>query len=201
MRITGAESYAELRDSISHDWIHRLVGWGMTPFPIPNVLRDPVAYFDALVPDLLLLTGGDDPGATPERDATETRLLARAAARGCPVLGVCRGMQLINRHFGGGLRPVAGHVATRHPIAVEAPLRALYGAETTVNSFHALGIGSDDLASGLLAAAADAEGFIEALVDPTQAIAAVMWHPERPGAPEADRRLVERLIAEGAFWA
>jgi N5-(cytidine 5'-diphosphoramidyl)-L-glutamine hydrolase len=201
LRVTQADGYIEPRDAISHDWIRRLEAWNMTPVLIPNVLREPVAYFDALAPDLLLLTGGDDPGATPERDALEDRLLAHAVARGRPVFGVCRGMQMINLHFGGRLCPVDGHVATAHPVALAQAWRGLYGEAVRVNSFHAQGIAPDALGDALTAVAADDQGRAEALVHVSRPVAGVMWHPERAGAPDADRQLVERLLTTGAFWA
>ena len=86
MRVTEAVDYHEPRDSISHDWLDRLQKWDMTPLPVPNRLGDPCGYLDALAPDLLVLTGGDDPGTCPTRDATEQALLdhARAAPAGHP---------------------------------------------------------------------------------------------------------------------
>lgn len=200
MRITEAPGTAELRDAISHDWLARLAAWDMTPVPVPNILAQPEAYLDGLGVDLLVLTGGDDLGVTPERDATESRLLAHAVGKGLAVLGVCRGMQLINHHLGGRLSRIDDHVACSHDIVVEPVWRDLYDGRTTVNSFHALGIPADGLAEGLAAAAFDSEGHVEAFHHRTKPLAGVMWHPERPDAPAEDRRLIESLTAEGAFW-
>lgn len=200
LRVTNAAGYHEPRDSISHDWLARLAEWAMTPLLIPNRLAEPAAYLDGMEPDLLVLTGGDDVGATPERDATEAALLDHALARGLAILGVCRGMQLVNLRLGGTLGPVAGHVAQPHPVAIEPAWHGIYGAETTVNSFHAHGIPAAALAPGLVAAARDGDGNVEAFHGGARPMAAVMWHPERPAAPAADRRLLERLAGEGAFW-
>ena len=96
MRVTEAENYIERRDSISHDWIERLDSWNYTAVPVPNG-GDPVALLKELKPGLLILTGGDDLGLFPERDASEKKLLGVAMESGTPVLGVCRGLQLINQ--------------------------------------------------------------------------------------------------------
>ncbi|MEE9250004.1 MAG: gamma-glutamyl-gamma-aminobutyrate hydrolase family protein [Alphaproteobacteria bacterium] len=201
MRVADATGYRESRDSISHDWLARLSDWNMTPVLVPNVLTEPGTYLDGLKADLLVLTGGDDPGAAPKRDATESRLLDHALGRNLPVLGVCRGMQLINLHFGGSLGQLEGHVARPHGVTVEPTWLGVYDAETTVNSFHDQGIPPGGLASGLAAAAFDPDGNVEALHHHSLPVAAVMWHPEREKPLAGDRRLMRKLAKYGAFWA
>lgn len=201
LRITQASGYREPRDAISHDWLARLQSWNMTPVLIPNILESPEEYLDAVAPDLLILSGGDDPGATPERDATEARLLIHALNRKRSVFGVCRGMQLINLHFGGRIAPVTGHVATTHAVTIDERWRDFYASRPIVNSYHGQGISGRDLASGLVATATDEALWIEGFVHEALPMAAVMWHPERDGGPfESDRKLIERLIATGASW-
>lgn len=200
MRVTNAAGYEEPRDSISHDWILRCETWGLTPLLVPNRLADPVAYLTALNADILILTGGDDIGRNPERDDTETRLLDHALKTELPVLGVCRGMQLINDRFGGDTASLDGHAAVRHEVTVTPPLATLYGAAAEVNSYHDLGIAENRLAPDLSAAAVDADGHVEAFVHTAHAAAGVMWHPERDRPVEGDRKLIEALIESGAFW-
>ena len=52
LRASQAKNYDEQRDSISHDWISKLVDWNWTPLLIPNLLKNPVEYLDSLKPDL-----------------------------------------------------------------------------------------------------------------------------------------------------
>lgn len=200
MRITEAAGYVEPRDSISHDWLMRLGEWGLTPVLVPNVVADPADYLERIEADILVLTGGEDLGLTPRRDATEAGLLAYAVSRRLPVFGVCRGMQLINHHFGGRTAPVDGHVACTHSVALGPAWTGLYGPSAEVNSYHAHGIAPDELASSLRAAAFDAEGHVEALYHPSLPIAGVMWHSERRGAPAGDARLVATLAAGRTPW-
>jgi gamma-glutamyl-gamma-aminobutyrate hydrolase PuuD len=193
-RVSKARDYDEPRDSLAHDWIATLEDWGLLPVLIFNTLHDPAGYLDVMDVDILILTGGENVGESPERDRTETALLEHALARRLPVLGVCRGLQLINHHFGGELVPVTSHVAAPHSVRVALAWQAHYGAETRVNSFHTLGIAGDGLAPALTAAAHDDDGMVEAAFHTDHPLAAVMWHPERESAPRGDAMLVSALM-------
>jgi len=160
--------------------------------------------------DALLLTGGEDvdparygavrhhsvTDVSPDRDDAEIALLTAARASRCPVLAICRGVQLLNVAFGGtliqdipSLRPHAlshdrgdGHHATRiHPvrIAPASRLGAALGVEDfQVNSFHHQA--PDRIADGLRATATAPDGIIEGLewhADDWWAVG-VQWHPE-----------------------
>lgn len=173
--------------------------------------------------DGLLLPGGPDVGprwhgqpahpfAEPSqhrRDEAEMLLLEGALRRGLPVLGVCRGMQLMGLLAGGrliqhlpdevghdGHSPADGSIAT-HEIAL-APgshLSRIYGARTTVNSHHHQAQGTP---GDLRVTAWTGDGVIEGLEDPARDfVVGVQWHPELSGDPvfgafvEACRRGVE----------
>ena len=130
--------------------------------------------------------------------------LARAAMeQDLPLLGICRGMQLLNVLRGGTLHQhlpdVVGHDghATRpghldaHLIrtAPGTRMRALLGGEATVMSGHHQGI--DQVGDGLVASAWSPDGAVEALEDPDRRYAVgVLWHPEQGG----DGRLFDALI-------
>jgi gamma-glutamyl-gamma-aminobutyrate hydrolase PuuD len=194
MRVTEATAYVERRDSISHDWLSRLDSWGMSPLLLPNK-GSYLETFDRARPDLLVLTGGDDPGVTPERDVAEQELFDNAVASGTPVLGVCRGLQLINHWMGGSLGTASGHVAVGHNIKIGALWEQFYGATATVNSFHTSVIPPGGLAHGLTATASDDAGNIEAFARTDAPVAGVMWHPERENSPNGDRRMIELFAA------
>jgi N5-(cytidine 5'-diphosphoramidyl)-L-glutamine hydrolase len=196
-RVTEATGYVEPRDSISHDWLKRLGEWGMVPFPVPNLLNDTASYIAAIAPDLLVLTGGDDLGATPDRDRAETELFDIALGRGLPVLGVCRGLQFINQRFGGSTVEIAGHVAVSHKVGFSPCWQPQYGNEDIVNSYHNLAIAPDGLGAALEVTATDSDGLIEAARHSELPVAGIMWHPERAAAPVGDRALFEFLIGQG----
>jgi putative glutamine amidotransferase len=156
----------------------------------------------------VLLTGGEDIdparyGATPSprlgpvdapRDALELALFDAARAASLPVLGICRGLQLINVAMGGDLwqdlpterpspvahdHPEARHDRT-HGVDVTDGSRAAAALGVTrldVNTFHHQGIRR--LAHGLVASATADDGLVEAVEAPEGGwLLAVQWHPE-----------------------
>ena len=152
---------------------------------------------DAACADALLLTGGGDlaparygqalSGAEEidaARDARELALVRDFLARGLPVLGICRGLQVVNVFFGGTLRQhIEGHSQIDgrdrlHTVCAEnGLLRALYGSRFTVNSAHHQSAGR--LGEGLCVLARADDGTVEALAHETLPVFAVQWHPER----------------------
>jgi putative glutamine amidotransferase len=181
--------------------------------PLPGV----AAAVDNL--DGVLLTGGGDVdpgryGAQPHpatsrvsesRDAAELAVLDAALAAGKPVLGVCRGMQLLNVARGGTLcqhlENDAGHTPPpgtfgSHPVRIAAGTRlaGILGANGSgfeVPTAHHQAI--DRLGDGLVATAWAEDGVVEA-VERSDASApflvAVQWHPEAG----ADPRLMKALV-------
>jgi putative glutamine amidotransferase len=153
------------------------------------------------------------------RDATELAILERALARDVPVLGICRGFQLINVHLGGSLEQhhlghapkyppdgasvaddPAGADAVRHEVtaAPGSRLAAACGdAAFVVNSSHHQVVTSDRLASDLRATAHVGE-LVEALESPSHRwVVAVQWHPERTAqVGAAATRIFDAFVAE-----
>jgi len=168
-------------------WVDWLQSLGFLPMilPVLNAHQsvEPGMLLDGM--DGLILTGGNDlsvtqgPTASQKRDRFEQQLLTAALARDLPVLGVCRGMQLINVSLGGGLTSVYGHVGDNHRIHLTGE-RSL-----TVNSYHQWGIDQANLAPVLQVWATDDNGFIEGLSHPQARLKGMMWHPERPHPDQA----------------
>jgi len=165
--------------------------------------------FDEGCAGLVLCGGGDlDPayfgqpprGSHPpdrRRDEAELALFAAFHGRGRPILGICRGMQVINVAMGGDLiqdlpplmgRFHGGGEGCVHPIRTRPGswLERLYGPEMTVNSFHHQAVGK--LGRGLSPSAWAEGGFPEALEDETGRVLGVQFHPERMAFHRRDGR-------------
>lgn len=185
-RVEHISSYGERRDCLDQQWYVLLEAMDMDGIAIPNGLREPLDWLARQKLDALILTGGNDlatlPDAkqpAPERDATETALLEWAQRCGIPVLGVCRGLQMMNHFCGGSLSAVGGHVATRHALQC-ADGDALFSHYHEVNSYHNMGILADDLARDMkVRAQALSDDSIEAVSHATLPWIGIMWHPER----------------------
>jgi putative glutamine amidotransferase len=117
----------------------------------------------------------------PERDLLELSQVEEALQSGKPVLGICRGLQLLNVYYGGTLHQDIGedHSLTRHGVrfAPSSKLASIARPET-VNSRHHQAI--DRLGKGLQISAWSAgDNIIEGVEDPSRPfVVAVQWHPE-----------------------
>lgn len=152
--------------------------------------------------DALLLPGGADidpsfygaenlgsKGIDRGLDLTELDLARKFCGLGRPILGICRGMQLLNVAFGGTLvQDLPTAVAHRwredtgdqvHMVTVprDSFLFELYGESFSVNSAHHQG--AERIGEGFQIAARAMDGGIEAIQCPEKRIYAVQWHPER----------------------
>ena len=185
-RVEVVAAYGERRDCLDQQWQVLFEQLGHQLVPVPNRLKAAQAWAEELALEGLVLTGGNDladlPGAAnpaPERDRTESGLLAWAEDRRCPVLGVCRGLQMINVWHGGVLTRVDGHVACRHPLEVCVGNVPGLADGMEVNSFHGWGVPEDGLGESLEVLARAGDGSIEALRHCMLPWLGMMWHPER----------------------
>lgn len=178
-------SYGERRDCLDQRWSALLAELAMMPVPIPNGMPNPDMMYKNFSLDGFILTGGNDLSILPdaanpasERDRTEALILDYALEHQLPVLGVCRGLQMINVFLGGRLSPVQGHVSVRHSLSVPDSSTA-YLQYSEVNSFHGWGVEHDGLGADLEAAVFAEDGTVEAFYHKRLPWLGIMWHPER----------------------
>jgi len=187
MRIETTVPYGERRDAISHEWMVFCDALGWVPILCPNSLSNPVEWFDSQSAHGIILTGGNDIGSEPMRDGTEQALVNCCLERRYPILGVCRGFQFLNCHFGGqltrDLSTAQGssntfHTGTRHDVFLEHPLSRGSEDVVNVNSFHCQGVLKKQLAPCLNRIASN-EDVVEAYASRELSVFGVQWHPER----------------------
>jgi putative glutamine amidotransferase len=141
-------------------------------------------------------------GTRPERDRFELALAHAALERDMPVLGICRGMQMLNVIQGGTLNQHLGlelhrhtpGVFTDHRVRLEPgslAQRVVGGEHTEVKSAHHQGL--EELGEGVVATGNADDGVIEAIELPGRSFAVgVLWHPEE----DEQSRVVGSLVSE-----
>lgn len=142
----------------------------------------------------------------PARDELEYALIAGALERGLPLLGICRGAQLLNVHCGGTLHQDLREVFPEHSprrqlfarkrIDVEPHTRlasALGRRHLRVNSLHRQGV--HELGEGIVVSARDHLGVIQGIERPAGPFCVgVQWHPELLPNRRSQRRLFRSLV-------
>lgn len=203
-RKTGAAfvGQPETLKAIEGDWYYvdyarGVYAAGGLPVHLPLDV-DPALFVDRL--DAIVMTGGSDVGpdrygAKPldsiettetERDDFELGLLDAATSAELPILGICRGLQILNVHAGGTLHQhVAAHSRydvdpseLTHDISIVAgsTIAGLYGETHSTNSLHHQTV--DEVGAGFTVTAQHEDGTVEGFEHDSLPILAVQWHPE-----------------------
>ena len=169
-------------DFIDHYWINFFEKKRHDFYVIPNSLKSLNLTLKIKKKiDLIIIPGGNDlfknDKLTKVRLKVEKELIKYSLKKNIPLLGVCRGMQVINYFFGGKIIRVKNHMNTIHKIFFK---NNFFEKKTIrVNSFHNYGILKKNLSKKLKILALDKEGNIEMFEGKNKKIIGVMWHPER----------------------
>lgn len=217
---------------VNQTYIHSVIEADAIPVILPTIQNEQAIKAQLSRVDAVLLSGGSDvnpllfgeePDAKldfilPDRDQYEISLTTLAYQMGKPLLGICRGIQVINVAFGGTLyqdiitqaprctvkhfqssrRDFAGHTVD---IASGSLLYEILGADSlAVNSFHHQAV--KDVAPGFFINAMSRDGIIEGIEKPGKAfMLGVQWHPEMlvdsyPIMQALFRRLTTEALAQ-----
>lgn len=164
-----------------------------------------IEVINQLHPALILLPGGGDiPSAyydsnvnvlsQQHRDLIEMELIQFAINNNTPLLGICRGMQMINGFFGGKVTRTSG---CSHPVSVEHTILVPDFKSIYVNSFHRDVIQIGSLADSFeVIALHENHKHVEAFMGVKQPILGLQWHPERENKNSLCKMYSDKLIAE-----
>lgn len=205
--ITTTFEYKSNRHTIGDDYVTGVVEAGGIPLAIPSNISKGDLYDLVFKIDGLILSGGDDVNpllfneephvllgeVDPYRDDLELELTRLVIEAKKPILGICRGMQVINIVCGGGIiqdipsqiNDAIGHKQRgprfylSHNVSIEEGtlLHKLFGTQKeSVNSFHHQAV--DGLGDNLIVNCRSRDGIIEGIESIDGKILAVQWHPE-----------------------
>lgn len=214
------------RAYVNDDYVQSVVRAGGVPYIIPMVYDDEVIKAQAEAIDALIMSGGHDVnpmlygeepckelgGLLPKRDTFDMALIKAVMELGKPILGICRGEQILNvvnggslyqdlkfaegsyiKHNQGQLPNFATHTVT---VKEGSKLHEILGSETLVNSFHHLAVKT--VAPGFKAVAYSKDGIVEAIEKEGDIfVMGLQWHPEMLSKDYSNMaKVFERLIEE-----
>ena len=195
----STDQYGGRIDSLEAEYVEYFEQLGIQVCPVSNYMQDVVSFARNSHCEMLILSGG---GVVPAdsipmtyREKTEEKLIEWAVEHDYPIIGICRGKQVLNCHFGGTVTK-AETVPVKRAVREEHPITRLENGQTLyVNHFHGDVIRREDLADELIPLAIDeAYDTVEAFRHREKRIVAVQWHPERKSLCGETISFVQKLI-------
>lgn len=120
----------------------------------------------------IILSGGNDLGTMKIRDRCEREMIDFSIEKNIPLVGICRGMQIINKYFGGKIDKINNHVKKTHKI-----FDVNKNFISRVNSYHSFCIKIKN--NNLKPIYFSEDESIEMIAHKIYKIIGIMWHPER----------------------
>lgn len=211
------------RTYVCSDYVKAIDNANATPVILPLIPEEESIKKYLEFCDGIIITGGDD--ISPKyyndvtsgycgmldlnRDSFDYLVIKEAINKKIPILGICRGMQMINVYFGGSLyqditlnssfnighsqkskKEVPTHNVT---VSKDSMLYNIFGDEVWVNSFHHQAI--KELGKGLIATGYSSDGLVEIIEEPSCNIIGVQWHPEMMASNYKMRELFKYYIS------
>jgi len=173
-RIDKVGEFKEIRDNISQDFLNMIDQLNYIPILVPNNLNLIKNIVKSTNFEGIILTGGGNPKKNDVRQKVELFLIKHSIKFKKPLLGFCRGAQLINLYFGGSIKKVSNHVKKKHFL-----LSNNLKKKIKTNCFHNFGITYETISNKINILAKTKDNSIEFFKHHNYEIYGIMWHPER----------------------
>ncbi len=174
MRVDKVDSYEEKRDAIDQRWLDFFLQAKLKALLLPNNLDLVKKITKEWKPSGIVLSGGNNlmkyGGDSPERDQVEYFLLELAIKENIPLIGVCRGMQILADYFSIKLIKVENEVYKKAACTA-------FGKKRLINSYHDWTLAQ--LSDDFNLEASTESGIIKAIQHKELPLLGIMWHPER----------------------
>lgn len=176
-RLICNESYFEERETLALDWGRFFSDYFESFLPLPLSYEVDFSRYEPYLSGVILSGGNDLNALNPnelsfKRDEYEKQIVRQCFKKNLPLLGICRGAQLIADFFNSSLKSCENHIG-------EHKITLINGKELVVNSFHNYGVSK--LGQDLEPLAFAKDGTVEAFKHKRAKIYALMWHIEREG--------------------
>ena len=172
--------YKTYIDFVDHYWINYFKLKKISFFSLPNISNYKLEFSKYKI-KLIILPGGNDlfskDKISKARLKMEFDLIKYGLKKKIPILGICRGMQVINLFFKGKQARIYGHMKTRHKIFFKN--KFFNKKIINVNSYHNFGIPIKKISNNLEVIAVDKNDNVEMFKHKKKSIYGFMWHPER----------------------
>ncbi len=168
--------------SIEKNWydFFKRMNMNLVPVNIDNFSKNMISTFK---PQGIIIPGGNDLFKIKKkrtnliRDKFEYKLLKYSIQKKIPIVGVCKGFQVIANYYGGKIRKCKNHVGTTHTLKIDNQSKFINYKKLTVNSFHNYGILNLPDQFNIISKTNDK--FIEIAEHKKKNILCFMFHPER----------------------
>ncbi len=186
------------QDELTHDVIEYFNKFNISLIPISNKKYSEKLLLDIIdntKAKILILTGGNNISKNlnkNNRDILEKKLIKIFLKKRYPILGICRGMQILNVFFNGKISKIDGHVRKNHKLIIDKNFD--YFLPKTVNSYHNFAITQKNLSKVFEPIAFDIKGNIESFINIQRKCLGIMWHPERDKRVKKDYKLIKKII-------
>jgi len=184
-RLITNESYFEIRDALDIRWAKLFEMLNFLPIILPTHYNKINSFFDSIDIGGIILTSGNDLYSVNQnelsnkRDIFEKNLIKYAVKNNIPLLGLCRGFQIIAEYYGCKVEKCKEHVGVEHSLHIsdESRFKNDLSKIKKIRCYHNYSI--KKINNNFIISARSEDGVIEAFEHKDNNIFAQMWHSER----------------------